>query len=186
MLLTNTRMVTSDRSLLARRGVLFTSALLLLVGAFWIGRSFLVEGKLRFGNPTSDGVGLLGADATDPQPRQVRAEVTRVRGNPVVRAGDKCEFLIERRLRERDSFYCNAQVVCGGRLLFGGPDRGFFACKLFDDQRRDVVGSDPSTTGADKDAAFHINTREGVMRIWDDQQGTLGEFDVEAEILSIQ
>jgi len=186
MLLTNTRMVTSDRGSLARRGVLLTSAVLTLVGAFWIGRSFLVDGKLRFGNPIGSGLGVLGADTPDREPRQVRAEVTRVRGNPVVRAGDKCEFLIERRQQERDSFYCNAQVVCGGRLLFGGPERGFFACKLFDDERRDVAGTDPSTTGADKDAAFHINTREGVMRIWDDEHGALGEFNVEAEILSIQ
>lgn len=186
MLLTNTRMATSDRGSLARKGVLVISAVLTLVGAFWIGRSFLVDGKLRFGNPTAQGVGLLGDDLPDPEPRQVRAEVTRVRGNPVVRAGDKCEFLIERRLRERDLFYCNAQVVCGGRLLFGGPDRGFFACKLFDDERRDVVGSDPSTTSSDKDAALHINTREGVMRVWDDDKGELGEFVVEAEILSIQ
>jgi hypothetical protein len=186
MLQTNTRMATSDRGSLARRGVLVISAILTLVGAFWIGRSFLVDGKLHFGNPTPEGLGLLDDDMPDPEPRQVRAEVTRVRGNPVVRAGDKCEFLIERRQRERDGFYCNAQVVCGGRLLFGGPDRGFFACKLFDDARRDVVGTDPSTTSADKDAAFHINTREGVMRIWDDERGELGEFNVEAEILSIQ
>ena len=49
-----------------------------------------------------------------------------------------------------------------------------------------MVGSDPNTTAADKDAAILLNTREGVMRIWDDTHGSLGEFNVEAEILSIQ
>jgi len=167
-----------------RKGVMLVSIALTSVGAFWIGRSFLIDGKLRFGNPTE----LTGVadDTSDPQPRQVRAEVTRVRGNPVVREGDRCEFLIERPLRSRDAFHCRAQVVCGGRLLFGGPDRGYFVCKLYDDERRDVVGDDPNTTNSDKDGAFHINTRNGVMRIWDDEQGVLGAFDVEAEILSVQ
>ena len=167
-----------------RRLVLASSALLFLLGLFWIGRAFSVNGKLHFGNPTEPST--LESDAPDPQPRQIRAEVTRVSGSPVVRAGDKCDFLVERRRRERDLFYCNAQVVCGGRLLFGGPDRGYFACKLYDGERRDVVGSDPNTTAADKDAAILLNTREGVMRIWDDAHGSLGEFNVEAEILSIQ
>ena len=172
------------RASIARRAVLLFSALLGALGLFWIGRAFLVNGKLSFGNPTE--LAPLESDTPDPQPRQIRAEVTRVSGSPVVRAGDKCDFLVERRLRERDLFYCNAQVVCGGRLLFGGPDRGFFACKLYDDGQRDVVGSDPNTTAADKDAAILLNTREGVMRIWDDAHGSLGEFNVEAEILSIQ
>jgi hypothetical protein len=174
----------TSTTLRLRRGVLAVSTLLAAVGLFWIGRAFLVDGQLRFGNPPE--FHALAADTPDPQPRQVRAEVTRVSGASGVRPGDKCEFLVERRRRERDLFYCNAQIVCGGRLLFGGPDRGYFACRLFDDARRDVVGSEPSTTAADKDAALLINTREGVMRIWDDAHGNHGEFSIEAEILSIQ
>jgi hypothetical protein len=173
-----------ERGSIIQRGVLTASVLLLGVGLYWISRSFVVEGQLRFGNPVEAGP-MLGAETSDPQPRQVRAEVTRVTGNAVVREGDKCEFLVERRLRDQDSFYCNAQVVCGGRLLYGGPDRGFFACKLSEQERRDVVGSDPNTTGADRDGAIHLNTIEGVMRIWDDEQGPLGAFAVEAEILSV-
>jgi hypothetical protein len=176
------RMADTERGTQFRRGVLGVSAILAAVGLFWIGRSFLVGGKLRFGNPPAG-----AAEVPDATPRQVRAEVTRVQGSAVARPGDKCEFLIERRLRERDNFWCNAQVVCGGRLLYGGPERGFFVCKLYDDgEQRDVIGSDPHTTASDKDAAISINTREGVMRIWDDAQGVLGEFVVEAEILSIQ
>lgn len=168
---------------IVQRGVLTASTLLTVVGLYWIGHAFVIDGKLRFGNPVEPA--FSGVQAFDMQPRQVRAEVTHVRGNPVVRQGDKCEFLVERRLRERESFYCNAQVVCGGRLLFGGPDRGFFPCHL-DDAHRDVVGSDPNTTAADQDGAIHINTNEGVMRIWDDDHGPLGAFVVEAEILSVR
>lgn len=178
------RMADTDRGSTVRRGVLALSALLAMVGVFWIGRSFRVDGKLHFGNPPR--TQPLAEDAVGLEPRQVRAEVTRVQGNAVVRAGDKCEFLVERRLRQRDQFYCNAQVVCGGRLLYGGPDRGFFPCKLYDDgDQRDVVGADPLTTASDKDAAIQLNSREGVMRIWDDAQGSHGEFIVEAEVLSV-
>lgn len=184
MLPVSARMAPSDRGMLVRRIVLVVSTLLAAVGLYWIGRSFRIDGKLRFGNPVEPGA--FERMAFDFEPRQVRAEVTRVQGNPVVRAGDRCEFLIERRQRTADSFYCNAQVVCGGRLLYGGPDRGYFPCKIFDNERHDLVGSDPSTTGSDMDAAIHINTGEGVMRIWDDDQGELGAFSVEAEVLSVQ
>ena len=166
-----------------RRGVLALSALLALIGTYWIGRSFLVDGKLRFGNPV-DAPSIAGAGAFDPQPRQVRAEVTRVTGNAVVRAGDMCEFLIERRSRDQQSFYCNAQVVCGGRLLFGGPERGYFPCRLDDDgELRHIIGQDASTK--DGDPAFRINTHEGIMRIKDDEGGQFGAFEVEAEVLSV-
>ncbi|HEX5659613.1 MAG TPA: hypothetical protein VFX59_20595 [Polyangiales bacterium] len=176
-------MADTDRGTSLRRGVLALSAIAALVGLFWIGRSFSVGGKLRFGNPPQAGASEL----PDASPRQLRAEVTRVQGAAVARPGDKCEFLVERRRREPDSYWCNAQVVCGGRLLYGGPDRGYFPCKLYDDgEQRDVIGSDPHTTASDKDAAIAINSRESVMRIWDDDRGVLGEFVVEAEILSIQ
>ena len=165
-----------------RRGVLALSALLSLVGTYWIGRSFLIDGKLRFGNPVAT-PSSAGGLAFDAQPRQVRAEVTRVTGNPVVRPGDMCEFLIERRSRERESFYCNAQVVCGGRLLFGGPERGYFVCRLEEGEHRHIIGQDPSTK--DGDPAFRINTHEGIMRIADDESGTFGAFEVEAEVLSV-
>jgi len=183
MLLLNDRMAPQQRGTIVRRSVLAVSALLMVVGLAWIARSFRIDGKLRFGNPVGP---LLGAAEQPQQPQQVRAEVTHVQGNPVVRPGDRCEFLIERRVRPNEPLYCNAQVVCGGRLLYGGPDRGYFACKLYDDERRDVVGSDANTTSADQDSAIHLNTREGVMRIWDDEHGPLGQFVVEAEVLSIQ
>lgn len=181
MLLLNSEMATSERSAIVRKGMLLTSALLAVIGSFWIGRSFLVDGKLRFGNPP-ELVG--GGDSLEEESRHIRAEVTRVRGNPVVNAGDKCEFLVERHVQPIAE--CSAQVVCGGRLLYGGPRSGYFRCKLLGGEKHDLIGTDPSTTSSDQDAALHINTREGVMRIWDDERGPLGEFNVEAEILSIQ
>lgn len=160
--------------------MLATSALLGLMGTFWIGRSFLIDGKLRFGNPV--GVNVQGG-SFDPQPRQVRAEVTRVVGASQLRPGDMCEFLVERRLRGRDSFYCNAQVVCGGRLLFGGPERGFFTCRLEEGEHREVIGTDVSTE--DGDPGFTINTALGVMRVWDDGKSGNPAFEVEAEVLAV-
>jgi hypothetical protein len=155
------------------------------LGLYWIGRAFVVDGKLRFGNPVPEDLALEDV-TSDVQPRQVRAEVTRVQGARVVSLGDRCEFLVERRMRDQSSFYCNAQVVCGGKLLYGGPDRGYFACRLFEGDRRDVVGGDPNTTGSDQDAAIQLDTRNGLLRIWDDAKGPLGAFEIEAEVFSVQ
>lgn len=178
-------MAPMERGSVVQRGVLVASALLFAVGAYWIGGAFLVEGKLRFGNPVSAGP-LVGEGAFDSEPRQIRAEITHIEGAAVARPGDKCEFLVERRLRDRDSFFCNAQVVCAGRLLYGGPDRGYFACKLSDGEQPDVVGSDPSTTGADRDGAIFLDTTEGILRVWDDEQGPHGAFKLEADVLSVR
>jgi len=180
-------MVTQRSTTVARRIVLGLSALTCAFGLFWIGRAFLVDGKLRFGNPIS-------AEQREPQsqsalgtpPLAVKAEVTRVSGNSGVRAGQTCDFFVERRLRGENDFYCSAEVVCGGKLLYGGTDRGFFPCRFYEGDRRDVVGGEAQTTSEDKDGALRIDTRQGVLRVWDDQGGTLGEFDVEAEVLSVQ
>jgi hypothetical protein len=179
------RMAAPRIGLLTRRIVLSVSALLCMVGLVRIGRSFVVDGSLRLGNPISDApkeqAALLVA-----QPLTVRAEVTRVAGSAGVRLGETCQFLVEQRPRDARSFYCNAQVMCGGKLLYGGPDRGFFACRFYDGERRDVVGADPSTTRQDKDGALSLDTRSGVLRVWDDASGPSGEFQVEAEVLSAQ
>jgi hypothetical protein len=167
-----------------RRLVLLVSGALSLLGVYWIARAFVIDGKVRFGNPVGEAMPDFGAG--DVEPLEIRAEVTHTKGKSGVSEGDKCEFLVERRARNEGSFYCNAQVLCGGRLLYGGPERGFFACRLFEGASRGVMGSDPSTTGADQDAAIHLDTRSGVLRIWDDARGPLGEFSVEADVLSVQ
>ncbi len=171
-----------------RRMVLVMSAALLAVGLYRIGQGFYVNGSLRFGNPLggvlSDGFQEPGA--ADSQPRRIRAEVTRVGGNPIVRVSERCEFLVQRRPLEKGAFYCNAQVLCGGKLVYGGPDRGYFACKLYSAPRRDVVGSDPSTTSDDHDPALSLDTRAGVLRVWDDARGTHGAFEIEADVIDVE
>lgn len=182
------RMAVSGSSLLARRSVLAGSAVLGLVGLYWIGHSFKVDGKLRFGNPVSPNLPAEGP-AVVAAPLSVRAEVTRSSNASLVRQGASCEFLVEQRQRDAQSYYCNAQVMCGGKLLYGGPDRGYFACRFYDGEQgehHDVVGSDPTTSDEDKDAALQLDTRAGVLRVWDDASGNHGQFELEAEVLSAQ
>jgi hypothetical protein len=179
------RMAAPRIGLVARRSVLAVSALFCLVGLVRIGRSFVVDGNLRFGNPIGEApraqAALLAA-----APLSVRAEVTRVVGAAVAQLGEACQFLVEQRPRDEGSFYCNAQVLCGGKLLYGGPDRGFFACRFYEGERRDVIGTDPNTTREDKDGALSLDTRSGVLRVWDDPSGPHGAFELEAEVLSAQ
>jgi hypothetical protein len=172
----------SSTSNYVRRAVLIASSLLGSVGLFWIGRSFFIDGKLHLGNPV--GQELSGISENE-SPRVVRAEVTLAEGNTGVRIGDKCEFLVRRHLTD-GSFECNAQVMCSEHLLYGGPMRGYFPCKLYEGDRRDVVGTDAATTEQDQDGAFVLDTRSGVMRIWDDARGTAGKFKIEADIISVQ
>jgi hypothetical protein len=174
----------SSSSVHVRRIVLVASLALGVVGLYWIGRSFYVGGRFRFGNPVDPTNDM--PPPSNPNPRVVRAEVVRVEGKAGVRLSDKCEFLVRRRTKEDQSFECNAQVLCGDKLLYGGPGRGFFPCTLFEGQRRDVVGSDGATTAQDQDAALYLDTRSGVLRIWDDDHGLHGQFRVEADVLSVQ
>jgi hypothetical protein len=184
MLRLSIRMAPPDTASNVRRAVLALSVVLAIIGTYWIGRAFTVDGRVRFGNPVESSG--RGVDSFDREPRQVRAEIIRVTGAQLLRPGDKCEFLIERRPSENASPYCSTQVVCGGRLVFGGPNRGFFACRFESDHRRDVVGSEPVTSGRDGDSAFYINTAEGLMRVWDDEAGMYGAFQIEADVLSVQ
>jgi hypothetical protein len=163
----------TSASVYVRRILLAASALLGGVGLFWIGRSFVVDGELKLGNPPRD------------NPHVVRAEVVRVQGAKGVRIGDKCEFFVTRHSDKNDGFLCNAQVTCNERLLYGGSMRGYVPCKLDSDGARTVVGKDAATTLEDQDGALYIDTAKGVLRVWDDEAGSLGAFNVEADILSV-
>jgi hypothetical protein len=175
----------SSASTYVKRIVLFGSAVLACVGLFWIGRSFLVNGELRFGNPVG-GADLSGTVAANTEPpRVVRAEVVRAEGGSGVRIGDRCEFLVNRHLTKDGSWLCNAQVMCGERLVYGGPERGYFPCRLDEAQRREVVGTDGATTKQDQDGALYLDTRKGVMKVWDDERGTFGKFKLEADVISV-
>jgi hypothetical protein len=165
---------------------LLLSFVLGAVGLYQIAGTFFVRGRLRFGNPVSAGATRI----TDPTersvaPRRVRIEVTRVKGDLGISPGAKCEFLVEKRPLKNGTFYCNAQITCGSKLLYGGQERGYFTCALYDLPRRDIVGSDPTTSASDHDAALHLDTQAGVLRVWDDEQGPNGKFEVEADVLSV-
>lgn len=117
----------------------------------------------------------------------VHATISSVTGSPGVSVGQTCEFNVERRDREDGSgFWCNAQIVCGGHLIYGGPTAGFFPCTLFYRPTRGVVGTDPNTTAQDQDAAMSIDTAAGTLEVWDDAQGPNGEMRITAHVDSAQ
>jgi hypothetical protein len=78
------------------------------------------------------------------------------------------------------------QITCGSRLLYGGADAGYFPCVLYDGARRDVVGSDPSSTVEDRDAAMSLNTIGGSLEIHDDASGPNGAMRVLAHVDTIE
>lgn len=165
-----------------RRLVLAVSSVLGGVGLYWLARGFVVDGRLRAGNPVATAPRTLQMGEARSILR-VRVEVVRVVEGRVVRVGDKCDCLIEHS-RDRAP-NCHAQVVCGGKLLYGDADSGYFPCLFSDREPLGVEGEDPTTSATDRDAAFYIDTRAGVMRLWDDASGELGAFSLEGEVLSV-
>lgn len=122
----------------------------------------------------------------DLSPRLVHATVTAVSGDRVgIAVGASCDFNVEREDAADGSFVCNAQVVCGGRLLYGGPGAGYFPCTLYAGPPRHVVGSDLDTTTADHDGAMSLDTH-GTLELWDDATGPNGEFRVTATVVSVE
>jgi len=145
--------------------------------------------------PPSTGVAPPTLVPIDPPPSAiddgtaiaVHATIATVTGSPGVSVGQTCEFNVERRDREDGSgFWCNAQIVCAGHLIYGGPTAGFFPCTLFYRPTRGVVGADPNTTAQDQDAAMSIDTAAGTLEVWDDAQGPNGEMHITAHIDSAQ
>jgi hypothetical protein len=118
--------------------------------------------------------------------RRVRATITESEGLADVAVGASCVADVTRHDHEDGTFWCNAQVTCGSRLLYGGADAGFFQCVLYDSPRRDVVGSDANTTAEDRDAAFSLNTVGGSLEIRDDASGTHGAMHVLAHVDAVE
>jgi hypothetical protein len=131
--------------------------------------------------PTSGSVAPPG----DVAPRLVRATITVSSAPTIVPVGALCEFDVERVDSPDGSFACRAQVVCGGRLLYGGPEAGFFPCTLYEGPPRHVVGSDANTTGSDGDAAMRLDTH-GTLEVWDDAGGANGELRVTARVDAVE
>ncbi len=118
-------------------------------------------------------------------PLVVSATVTSVSGRPVVEVGADCGFVVERHERS-EGFWCRAQVVCGGKLLYGGPNAGYFDCEIEVHPEPRVVGGEDLTTREDSDAAMRINSASGVLTLTDDVSGTHGVYRIEARISSIE
>ena len=131
------------------------------------------------------GGGGGGSQGSPPTSRRVRAIVESGLGSLPVPPQTHCDFTIQPRARPDGTYWCNAQIVCGGRLLYGGPNSGFFPCTLDDGPDRHVVGADPQTTAADTDAAMEIDSRQGRLRIRDDATGRYGRYDLTARILGV-
>lgn len=119
-------------------------------------------------------------------PRRVVATVTDVTGNSPVNVGTRCEFDVTRVDRGDGTFWCNAQVMCGGLLLYGGPNAGFFDCTLYDQPVRHVVGGESNTTSVDSDAAMQLDTLQGTLLVRDDPSGRYGQYSLRARVDSVR
>jgi hypothetical protein len=116
-------------------------------------------------------------------PVQIDATVTSVTGAAPVASGATCQFNVEQHAAPNlpQGYWCRAQIVCGGRLLYGGPNSGYFPCTL----RRSpasVVGSDTETTASDTDAAMAIDTTQQTLTVRDDAASPNGVYTLEARV----
>jgi hypothetical protein len=124
----------------------------------------------------------------DPNARHVSAIVEEVDGLAGIDAGSACEIDVTREDRNDGTFWCNAQIVCAGRLVYGGgsgPTRaGYFDCTLYEAPRH-VVGEDASPSSGDRDPAMRIDTLRGTLRVRDDG-GSLGAFTLRARVTGVR
>ena len=116
-------------------------------------------------------------------PRIVSATVTAVEGDAPVPVGASCDFNVEQSANPTvpSGYWCRTQIVCGGRLLYGGPNSGYFPC-TFSDAPPTVVGRDDETTAADTDAAMSLDTTSQTLTIRDDATSALGAYSVTARV----
>ncbi|MEM1413258.1 MAG: hypothetical protein AAGH15_00070 [Myxococcota bacterium] len=129
-----------------------------------------------------------------PQPVPIRGvevewEVEVVGGAARVTPGTRCTFNVLLRPRPDRGPWCQAEVRCGGQLLYGGGTAGFFECSFSDagpDGPGAVVGGEDLTTEADGDAAFRIDTLGGVIDIRDDATSANGELSVRGRVVGVR
>lgn len=120
------------------------------------------------------------------RPHRVTARIEEVRGVPGLRRGATCSFDVTRHPRPDGTFWCNAQVTCGGQLVYGGTGAGYFECTLYDQPERHVVGEDPGTTSEDGDAAMRLDTLREELTVRDDARGRLGELTLRARVTRVR
>jgi hypothetical protein len=121
-----------------------------------------------------------------PGARHIVAEVTEATGLSSVHPGSRCELDVTREDRSDGTFWCNAQVRCGGELLYGGPNAGYFDCTLYEQPQRHVVGQDFNTSSGDNDAAMRLDTLGSELEVSDDASGRLGAFLVRARVTELR
>ena len=173
-----------------RRGAaiwLLTGGLGLLGALLCIGGGVAVF--LYGGNPVAapaTGTGGGAPPGVDFSPREVVATVERVTPGAPAAYGAECRFSVEGQAHPQLGYWCNAQIQCGGRLLYGGPSAGFFPCVLAPSPARDVAGEDASTSSQDRDAAMRIDTANRSLTIRDDSAGANGEYVVDARVVSVR
>jgi hypothetical protein len=148
------------------------------------------SGKPPFGAP---GAGPAGPQAPVPVPRlRVAATVRSVRGGAgrdrrgdfPLASGATCLFDVQP--PDATTSMCRAQVVCGGQLLFGGENAGYFPCTVAAGAPPSISGRDDATTGTDHDAAMTLDTGRGLLTVEDDERGPYGAFTLEARIDSVE
>ncbi|MBC7171655.1 MAG: hypothetical protein H5U40_04475 [Polyangiaceae bacterium] len=120
-----------------------------------------------------------------PSPRRLRvtAHVVSGRGSAVAR-GSSCLFDVEP-LSDAPST-CRAQIVCGGKLVYGGQSAGYFPCAISPGAPTHVAGRDGQTSAEDGDAAMAIDTAAGTLSVRDDAAGPHGPFAFEARVESVE
>lgn len=139
------------------------------------GSSGPTSGASGSGPPPMVGPATPLAPSGGSDPRTVRATVTESSGFADVPVGAPCVAQVTRYDLEDGTFWCNAQITCGSRRVYGGGQAGFFNnCVLFEQPRRDVVGSDSATSSNDGDPAMTLDTRRGVLEV-SDETGRSGE-----------
>jgi hypothetical protein len=108
----------------------------------------------------------------------VRARVERVDGAIDVRPGDECVLGVWRVRADHPTggSWCRTQLACGGELLYGGDESGYFECA------NEGIGRDAETTEVDGDPALDLRVPDGALVITDDVHGARGAFRIEASI----
>ncbi|MFO0697250.1 MAG: hypothetical protein U0230_26980 [Polyangiales bacterium] len=126
---------------------------------------------------------------TDPGgggPIHVEATVRSVTGSAPVAVGDTCTTDVEQVPREEGGYWCRAQITCAGKLLYGGPQSGYFPCTFASQPSTSVRGQDDHTTRDDQDASLLLDTDLRQLTIADDATGPNGAFGLEARITAVQ
>lgn len=108
----------------------------------------------------------------------VRARVERVEGAIDVRPGDECVIGVWRVRADHPTggSWCRTQLACGGELLYGGDESGYFECA------NEGIGRDAETTEVDGDPSLDLRVPDGALVITDDVHGARGAFRIEASI----